>query len=49
MAISEQARCRNEFFDDILNFFAEELISFGIDAEQADKAAKNVALKLHER
>lgn len=49
MTISEQARRCNEFFEDILQFFADELIKNSMDAELASKKAEDIALKLHER
>ncbi len=49
MAISEQARRCNEFFEDILQFFVDELIKNSMDAELASKKAEDIALKLHER
>lgn len=49
MAVSEQARRRNEFFDDMLAFFEEELIKNGMDEKKASKTAEDIALRLHER
>lgn len=49
MAVSEQARRRNEFFDDLLEYFEQVLIAHGLEASSASKEAEAIALKLHER
>ncbi len=46
--ISEQAKRRNEFFDDLLESLTTELLNLGVDEQSASTSAENIAFKLHE-
>lgn len=47
--ISEQSKRRNEFFDDLLTFIAQQLVINGMQADNAAVAAEEIALCLHEK
>jgi Mor family transcriptional regulator len=44
----EQTRRRNDLLSDLAESVSHELISFGMDPDQAKQAGENVALAIHE-
>lgn len=46
--MSEQSKRRNEFFDDLLTFIAEQLVKHGMNEQEAACSAEEIALRLYE-